>query len=81
MFSESCNTASLQWIRGMNAEHKNNEDKTQAIYFSHRRRLVKTHLTLQGRNYPFVYYMETTNRNHHRQGFQIIFSCLLPFQK
>jgi hypothetical protein len=30
------------------------EDKTQAIYFSRGRRLVEAHLTLKGRNIPFV---------------------------
>ena len=33
---------------------KINEDKTQAIYFSHQNRLVETQLTLKGRNIPFV---------------------------
>jgi len=33
---------------------KINEDKTQTIYFSHRRRPVEAHLTLKGRNIPFV---------------------------
>jgi hypothetical protein len=38
-------------------EHWNikvNEDKTQAIYFSHRIRPPESHLTLNGRNIPFV---------------------------
>jgi hypothetical protein len=33
---------------------KINEDKTQAIYFSHRLRPLEAHLTLNGRNIPFV---------------------------
>jgi hypothetical protein len=33
---------------------KINEDKSQAICFSHRRGPVGTHLTLKGRNIPFV---------------------------
>jgi hypothetical protein len=33
---------------------KINEEKTQAIYVSHRRRLPKSHLKLNGRNIPFV---------------------------
>jgi hypothetical protein len=31
---------------------KINEDKTQAIYFSHRRRPVEAHLTLKGGGHP-----------------------------
>jgi hypothetical protein len=33
---------------------KINEDKTRAIYFSHRRRPVEAYLTLKGRHIPFV---------------------------
>jgi hypothetical protein len=33
---------------------KINEDKTQAIYFSHSNTPVESHLTLKGRNIPFV---------------------------
>jgi uncharacterized protein YdgA (DUF945 family) len=33
---------------------KFNEDKTQAIYFSHRLRLPEAQLTLNGQNIPFV---------------------------
>jgi hypothetical protein len=33
---------------------KINEDKTQAIYFSHRFRSPEAHLTLNGRDIPFV---------------------------
>jgi hypothetical protein len=33
---------------------KINEDKTQIIYFSHRHRPPDAHLTLNGRNIPFV---------------------------
>jgi hypothetical protein len=33
---------------------KINEDKTQAIYFSHRLRPFEAHFTLNGRNIPFV---------------------------
>jgi hypothetical protein len=34
---------------------KINEDTTQAIYFSHRLRPPEVHLTMNGRNIPFVY--------------------------
>jgi hypothetical protein len=48
--------------RGLSAtetgcEHRNikiNEGKGQAIYFPHQLRLPETHLTLNGRNIPFV---------------------------
>jgi hypothetical protein len=40
------------WCEGWNI--KINEDKTQAIYFSHRRRPPDSLLTLNGRNIPFV---------------------------
>jgi hypothetical protein len=33
---------------------KVNEDKTEAVYFSHGCKLVKAHLTLNGKNIPFV---------------------------
>jgi len=33
---------------------KTNENKTQAIYFSHRRGPVEAHLTLKGRDIPFL---------------------------
>jgi hypothetical protein len=33
---------------------KLNEDKTQAIYFSHRLRPPEAHLTLNGQNIPFL---------------------------
>jgi hypothetical protein len=33
---------------------KINEDKTQAIYFSHRLRLLGAHLTLNGQTIPFI---------------------------
>jgi hypothetical protein len=33
---------------------ENNENKTQGIYFSRSRRSPETHLTLNGRNIPFV---------------------------
>jgi hypothetical protein len=33
---------------------KTNEDKTQAIYFSHRRRQPESYLTMTGQNIPFV---------------------------
>jgi hypothetical protein len=55
---------------------KINEDKIQANYFSHKLRSLKAHLTLNGRNIPFVNhvkylgvifdkndYMETAHRN------------------
>jgi hypothetical protein len=45
-------TAMEAWCERWNI--KINEDKTQAIYFSHRRAPVGTHLTLKGRNIPFV---------------------------
>jgi hypothetical protein len=35
-------------------EHKFNEDKTQAIYFSHRPRCPEAHLTLNEGNIPFA---------------------------
>jgi hypothetical protein len=35
---------------------KTNEDKTQAIFFSHRLRPLEAHLTLNGRNSPFHNY-------------------------
>jgi hypothetical protein len=54
MFSESCNEVSVLLRRAVSAGTKINEDKTQAIYFSHRRRPPETHLTLNGRNIPFV---------------------------
>jgi hypothetical protein len=37
---------------------KLNEDKTQAIYFSHRLRPPEFHLTLNGRNIPFVHHVK-----------------------
>jgi hypothetical protein len=48
--------------RGLDAietwcEHWNikiNDEKTQAIYFTHRRRSPESHLKLNGRNVPFV---------------------------
>jgi hypothetical protein len=33
---------------------KINEDKTQVIHFSHRRRQAEASLTMNGRNIPFV---------------------------
>jgi hypothetical protein len=42
----------LAWCEHWN--NKINEDKTQAIYFSHQRRLPDSVLTLNGRNIPFV---------------------------
>jgi hypothetical protein len=53
--SESCSEVSSAielWCERWNI--KINEDKTQAIYFSHRLRPPETHLTLNGRNIPFV---------------------------
>jgi hypothetical protein len=55
MFSDSCNAASP--AIESRCEHWNikiHADKTQAIYFSRRRRPVKAHLTLEGRNIPLV---------------------------
>jgi len=52
MFSESCNTATPEWGRGVSAGIKNH--KTQAIHFSHQRRLFGTYLTLKGRLILFV---------------------------
>jgi hypothetical protein len=55
---------------------KINEDKTQTIYCSHRLRLLEAHLTMNGRNIPFVnhvkylggifdeYNMKTAHRNY-----------------
>jgi hypothetical protein len=51
--------------RGLNGietwcEHWNikfNQDKTQAIYFSHRLRPPEAHLTLNGQNIPFINYV------------------------
>ena len=45
-------TAMEEWCERWNI--KINEDKTQAIYFSHSNRLVESQLTLKGRNIPFV---------------------------
>jgi hypothetical protein len=42
----------LAWCERWNI--KINEDKTQAIYFSHQRRPPNSLLTLNGRNIPFV---------------------------
>jgi hypothetical protein len=41
------------WYEGWNI--KINEDKTQGIYFARSRRPPEFHLTLNGRNIPFVY--------------------------
>jgi hypothetical protein len=40
------------WCERWNIEI--NEDKTRAIYFTHRNRLLDSILTLNGRNIPFV---------------------------
>jgi hypothetical protein len=45
-------TAMEAWCESWNI--KINEDKNQAIYFSHRRGLVGTHLTLKGRKISFA---------------------------
>jgi hypothetical protein len=45
-------TATEEWCERWNV--KINEDKTQAIYFSHGNRPVVSQLTLKGRNIPFV---------------------------
>jgi hypothetical protein len=49
---QRCLTATEEWCERWNI--RINEDKTQSIYFSHRRGSVGTHLTLKGRNIPFV---------------------------
>jgi hypothetical protein len=49
---QRCLAAMEAWCERWNI--KINEDKTQSIYFCHRRRPVRTHLTLKGRNIPFV---------------------------
>jgi hypothetical protein len=75
MFSENCSAISPQWNRGVK-NIKINDDKIQAIYFSHRRRPVETLLTLKalkGRQVPFVNhikyrYVEITYRNDSRCG-------------
>jgi hypothetical protein len=54
MFSESCSEVSVLLRRVVIAGTKMNEDKTQAIYFSHRLRPPDSHLTFDGRNIPFV---------------------------
>jgi hypothetical protein len=64
------------WRRGVSAgTQKTTDIKTEAIYFSHSLRPPEPHLTLNGRNIPFVNhkisqcnlryedYMETTHRN------------------
>jgi hypothetical protein len=45
-------SATETWCKRWNI--KINEDKTQAIYFSHRIRPSEAHLALNGRNIPFV---------------------------
>jgi len=45
-------TSKKSWCGRWNI--KINEDKTQAIYFFHRRRPVEAYLTLKGRHVPFV---------------------------
>jgi hypothetical protein len=50
MFSESCNAVLKQSRRGGSTEHRNHEEKTQASYFSHRRRPPESRLKLNGRN-------------------------------
>jgi len=45
-------TANESWCERWNI--KINEDKNQDFYFSHRRAPVGNHLTLKGRNIPFV---------------------------
>jgi hypothetical protein len=52
IFWERYNEVSLQWSYGVSAGTNTSEDKTQAIYFSHRTRPVETHLTMEGRNIP-----------------------------
>jgi hypothetical protein len=44
-------------------EHKIIEDKTHAIYFSHRLRLHEAYLTLNGRNIPFVNHVKLSRHN------------------
>jgi hypothetical protein len=54
MFSESCREVSELLRLGVSSETKLNEDKAQAIYFSHRLKPLEAHLTLKGRNISFV---------------------------
>jgi hypothetical protein len=55
MFSEKLNAVPLQCSCGVSAgTFKMNKDKTQDIYFSHRRRPVEAYLTLKGWKVHFV---------------------------
>jgi hypothetical protein len=47
------------WCKHWNI--KMNKDKTWAVYFSHRRRPSEVHLTLNGRNIPFVNHVKYLN--------------------
>jgi hypothetical protein len=47
MFSESCSEVSPILRRGVSAEIKINQDRTQDIYFSHRLRSPEAHLTVK----------------------------------
>jgi hypothetical protein len=53
-FSESYSAVSAQWTWCERWNIKINEEKTQAIYFSHRRGPPEFHLTLIAWNIPFV---------------------------
>jgi hypothetical protein len=54
MFSECFSDVSVLLRSGERWNIKINADKTHAIYFSHLLRPPETHLTLNGRNTPFV---------------------------
>jgi hypothetical protein len=56
LLSENCNAGSLQSVQSRCERWKTrtNEDKTQAIYFYHRRRPVVVYFTLKERNIFFV---------------------------
>jgi hypothetical protein len=54
MFSESCSEVSVLLRRGERWNITINEDKTQVICISHTLWPPEAHLTLNGRNIPFV---------------------------
>jgi hypothetical protein len=58
VFSESCSAVSIHCIRGVNSRTNINEHMIQAIYFSHRLRTHEGHLTLNGRNIPFLHHVK-----------------------
>jgi len=70
-----------------------NTDKIQVIYFSHRCRMVEAHLTLKGRNIPFVrnvkylgviFYRKITWKMHRgriaAKNFRTFIRICLPFE-